>query len=147
MGNRSSKSLPKGNTPICAAESPKHSPVFGKQCECFELVARSTQSRLSFPDGAGAPVLPLETELLDKKPLTITPGASVTAAEDGVRALGASTKPSAWLKSGIVTLLIGLIYASVLKDLALDWWNEERLSYGFLIRSEEHTSELQSLRH
>src|ERR1035438_908899 len=61
------------------------------------------------------------------------PGVSVTTAEDGGGAASASTKPSAWLKSGIVTLLIGLIYASVLKDLALDWWNEERLSYGFLI--------------
>ena len=50
-----------------------------------------------------------------------------------MRALGASTKQSAWLKFGIIGLLIGLIYAPVLKDLALDWWNEERLSYGFLI--------------
>ena len=61
------------------------------------------------------------------------PGVSVTTAEDGGGAANAPTKPSAWLKSGIVALLIGLIYASVLKDLALDWWNEERLSYGFLI--------------
>ena len=61
------------------------------------------------------------------------PGASVTAAEDGVRALGASTKQSAWLKFGIIGLLMGLIYAPVLKDLALDWWNEESLSYGMLI--------------
>jgi hypothetical protein len=43
------------------------------------------------------------------------PGASVTTAEDGVRALGASRKQSAWLKFGI-GLLIGLIYAPVLKD-------------------------------
>src|ERR1035438_561263 len=81
----------------------------------------------------GTPVMPLETELLDKKPLTIIPGASVTAAEDGVRALGASTKQSAWLKFGIIGLLMGLIYTPVLKDLALDWWNEESLSYGMLI--------------
>src|ERR1035438_8013667 len=61
------------------------------------------------------------------------PGVSTITAEDSARAPGAFMKPSAWLQFGIVALLIGLIYASVLKDLALDWWNEESLSYGMLI--------------
>ena len=37
------------------------------------------------------------------------------------------------LKFGVITLLTGMIYAPVLKDLALDWWNQESLSYGMLI--------------
>jgi exosortase len=61
------------------------------------------------------------------------PSDSVTTAEEGARAGAASANRVAWLESGIVALLIGLVYAAVLKDLALDWWNEESLSYGMLI--------------
>src|ERR1700683_5275619 len=63
----------------------------------------------------------------------MVPGVSVTATEDRTRAAWATTERLAWLKFGIVALLIGLIYAVVLKDLALDWWNIESLSYGMLI--------------
>jgi len=61
------------------------------------------------------------------------PSESVTTAEDGAHAEAAPANQFAWLEFGVVALLIGLIYASVLKDLALDWWNEESLSYGMLI--------------
>ena len=63
----------------------------------------------------------------------MTPDISVATAEDGAHSLGESMNRSAWLKFAIVAVLIGLIYARVLKDLALDWWNLESLSYGMLI--------------
>ena len=65
--------------------------------------------------------------------LTSMPTDSVTTADDGARAVLAPSKRIAWLEFGILAVLIGLIYAAVLKDLALDWWNEESLSYGMLI--------------
>jgi exosortase len=75
----------------------------------------------------------VEAELLDIRLLTKMPDVSVMMAEDGVPVAGASRKRSAWLQCGVVALLIGLIYAPVLKDLALDWWTQESLSYGMLI--------------
>jgi exosortase len=63
----------------------------------------------------------------------MVPGVSVTATEDRTRAAWATTERLAWIKFGIVALLIGLIYAGVLRELGLDWWNIESLSYGMLI--------------
>ena len=34
---------------------------------------------------------------------------------------------------GVVVALIGMLYATVLRDLALDWWSQESISYGLLI--------------
>jgi exosortase len=38
-----------------------------------------------------------------------------------------------YVKIALLTALIGLLYGSVLADLAQDWWKEEALSYGMLI--------------
>jgi exosortase len=38
-----------------------------------------------------------------------------------------------WLRIAAVAVLIVLLYATVLKDMAVDWWTEESLSYGLLI--------------
>lgn len=58
---------------------------------------------------------------------------SAITAQDNAQAADASWKGAAWIKLAVVALLIGLIYAPVLKDLALDWWTQESLSYGLLI--------------
>jgi exosortase len=42
-------------------------------------------------------------------------------------------KAFSWLQFGAIALLVGLIYAPVLQDLALDWWTQDNLSYGLLI--------------
>jgi exosortase len=38
-----------------------------------------------------------------------------------------------WLAVGFVAVLIGILYASTLVDLAHDWWTDEGASYGILI--------------
>jgi exosortase len=43
------------------------------------------------------------------------------------------TRSSALWKIGVIMLLITILYAEVLADLAHDWWTEENLSYGLLI--------------
>jgi len=57
----------------------------------------------------------------------------MTSSENSAPVAGASRKRSAWLQCGVVALLIGLIYAPVLRDLGQDWWTQESLSYGLLI--------------
>src|SRR5215212_3351117 len=38
-----------------------------------------------------------------------------------------------FLRVGIVTALIGILYGAVLADMARDWWNEPALSQGMLL--------------
>jgi len=43
-----------------------------------------------------------------------------------------SSRVDIW-RSGVIAVLIILLYAPVLTDLAHDWWTEESLSYGLLV--------------
>jgi exosortase len=38
-----------------------------------------------------------------------------------------------WLKCAFVLTLVGLLYADVIKDLAIDWWTDPGLSQGMLL--------------
>lgn len=44
-----------------------------------------------------------------------------------------SQTPAPWIAIACAAALIGLLYASVLADLASDWWNDSASSYGMLI--------------
>lgn len=41
--------------------------------------------------------------------------------------------PLSWTGIALAVIMIGVLYASVLPDLAADWWNEPAASYGMLI--------------
>jgi exosortase len=43
-----------------------------------------------------------------------------------------AVRPVVW-KLGLISILIALLYAEVLADLAHDWWTVESLSYGLLV--------------
>jgi exosortase len=61
----------------------------------------------------------------------------VTGAATAVNLKGAyrawKTDPFAWIKTVVIVLLIGTLYAAVIPDLASEWWTEESSSYGMLV--------------
>ena len=59
--------------------------------------------------------------------------ATASAHEIGRNRLTISPAPILWARSGVLLLLIGVLYAQVLADLAHDWWTQPSLSYGLLI--------------
>jgi exosortase len=64
------------------------------------------------------------------KPTAVTTKPSQSATDETYAGAAAW---SLWLRIGVITTLLGLLYWEVLTDLAHDWWTEPNLSQGLLI--------------
>jgi len=75
---------------------------------------------------------PGSAETVAREMLHVSSQMPTSVIPEPVTQKNAASRPQLW-QLGLVAVLIILLYAPVLADLANDWWTEESLSYGLLV--------------